>query len=365
MRIIKLSKQDEEKWLEDIKSDREEFLCRLHRILLQRDNNIIIKASNDLLTALFLDCHNIENSNNEYKEYYYTFLNYQSIDNTTINYILSKFDLTGFKYHNLKLDNNALKIMSDCKIVLDLNNLYGKDLSYRRIERLKISGSFDGFKLNNAYIINNTDVNGNKIKINPQNVLDKNLSSCVINNVIFTDNFDNCDIKNIELRNNENVIIDPKKIKDASLYNCKISDAKFTDSLDNCDIRDMQLENVENAYLEYSKNFNNPDVNFNFNSIKVLIKNTEQFEMIKEAYDWSHLRGRLSGVTIVCNLKQRKYFTSFNDHMNIKYEILNSTMDDDILNALGTVVDLDHDDILDSPKEKKKSLFDIFKRRLL
>ena len=126
MKIIKLSKQDEEKWLEDIKSDREEFLCRLHRILLQRDNNIKIKVSNDLLTALFLDCHNIDNSNNEYKESYYTFFKYQSIDNTTINYILSKFDLTGFKYHNLKLDNNALKIMSDCKIVLDLNNLYGQ-----------------------------------------------------------------------------------------------------------------------------------------------------------------------------------------------------------------------------------------------
>lgn len=53
MRIIKLSKQDEEKWLEDIKSDREEFLYRLYRILEQKDNNIKIKASNNLLTSLF------------------------------------------------------------------------------------------------------------------------------------------------------------------------------------------------------------------------------------------------------------------------------------------------------------------------
>ena len=155
MRIIKLSKQDEEKWLEDIKSDREEFLYRLYRILEQKDNNIKIKASNNLLTSLFLDCHNIENDNNEYKEFYYTFLKYDRMDYSLINYILSKFDLTDFKYHNLKLDNNALKIMSDCKIVLDLNNLYSKDLSYCRIESLKISGSFDGFKLNNAMIIYN------------------------------------------------------------------------------------------------------------------------------------------------------------------------------------------------------------------
>ena len=125
----------------------------------------------------------------------------------------------------------------------------------------------------------------------------------------------------------------------------------------------MQIDNVENAYLEYSKKFNDPDDNIRFNSIKILIKNDKQFEMIKDAYDWCYLRQRFSGATIVCNLKQRKYFTFFNDKMDIKYEILNSTMDDDILSALGTVVDLDHDDILDSPKEKKKSLFDVFKRR--
>ena len=363
MRIIKLSKQDEEKWLEDIKSDREEFLYRLYRILEQKDNNIKIKASNNLLTSLFLDCHNIETDNNEYKEFYYTFLKYDRMDYSLINYILSKFDLTDFKYHNLKLDNNALKIMSDCKIVLDLNNLYSKDLSCRRIESLKISGSFDGFKLNNTTIINNTDINGNKIKINPQTVFNKDLSSSIIRNVIFTDNFDGCNIKGIDLKNNESVIINPKKIKDASLYGCKISNAKFTDSLDNCDIVNMQLDNVENAYLEYSKKFNDPDDNIRFNSIKILIKNDKQFEMIKDSYDWIYTRQFFSGATIVCNLKQRKYFTSFNDKMDIKYEILNSTMDDDILSALGTVVDLDHDDILDSPKEKKKSLFDVFKRR--
>ena len=85
--------------------------------------------------------------------------------------------------------------------------------------------------------------------------------------------------------------------------------------------------------------------------------------MIKEAFNWSYTRQRFSDVTIVCNLKQMNFFTSYKNNMNIKYEILNSTMDDDILSALGTVVDLDHDDILDSPKEKKKSLFDIFKRR--
>lgn len=52
----------------------------------------------------------------------------------------------------------------------------------------------------------------------------------------------------------------------------------------------MQLDNVENAYLEYSKKFNDPDDNIRFNSIKILIKNDKQFEMIKDSYDWSYTR---------------------------------------------------------------------------
>ena len=328
---------------------------------MKNNEEFKIRVSNNVLNELLLDCYEIKNDDSEYKEYYYKFINYDCMSYSDIDDILSKFDLSNFKYHNLRLNNNALSIMNSCKIVLDLNELYGNDLSNLVIKGLKIKGSFDNFKLGCTIIVDNTDIYGKKIRINPQKIVDKYFAGCHIKDVYFTDSFDGCDIRKTILEKNTNVIINPKNIVDNSLYECKIDGAEFIDSLDGCCIEGLKLKNVENACLHFDRHFYN-SVDLSFNSIKIIVENDSQFDLIKESLSLRHKRNKFLGSTIVCNLKQQKELENYNSYIDsaqkIKYEIINSNMDNDILSIFDEELSTGDMKI----KEKKKSLFSRFRR---
>ena len=92
------------------------------------------------------------------------------------------------------------------------------------------------------------------------------------------------------------------------------------------------------------------------------MENDSQFDLIKESLSLRHKRNKFLGSTIVCNLKQQKELENYNSYIDsaqkIKYEIINSNMDNDILSIFDEELSTGDMKI----KEKKKSLFSRFRR---
>lgn len=361
MKIIELTEEQEEKWLSDIKEDRIEFIHRLYHNLESKDINFKLKLSNELIKELFFECHEIFDDNNEYKIRYYDLITEDSIKTDDLRYIFCKLYLNDFKLNNIKLSQRYLDIIKGSHIILDLDNVYGKDLSYLTIQNVIIKGSFDNFKVYWTGIIYNKDSLGNRIKINPQNFLNKNMEWCKIKGVEFTDNFDNCNIKEITLEDNINTIINPQKVVNKDLSSATIKDAKFIESLDGCKISEIELNNVENAYLHISS-FSKAEFQ-NFCNIKIYIRNDDEFEIFKRLIN-NRIGNRFNGATIVCSLKIRSEIKEYLSNMSfkIKFEILESFFDNDI----ASIFDNKPKNTVDensSIKQKKKSIFDRFRRR--
>ena len=73
MKKIKLSKKDEEKWLELIKKNKREFIFKLYEHLEYKEA-IDLVISNNLITELLLDKIEVRDKNNEYITYKYKFI---------------------------------------------------------------------------------------------------------------------------------------------------------------------------------------------------------------------------------------------------------------------------------------------------
>lgn len=257
MREIKLTKEQEENWLGYIKNDSEKFFV----ILLDRlkeYNDIKLIFSNDFLETLYLN--NIEKDGNKYSE----IINLEMPENRHKKNLLEYIDFENFTYQNLYLDQKSIDFLKKYNIVLDLDCIYNKDISDLTINGMTIEGCFDGFKIKGCKITSNEGLSGNTIKLNPQKVLDKDLSNCEIVNVRFTDNFDDCIISSITLKDNMNTFINPGKIRDKDLSGCTIKDATFTDNFDGCDISFISLKNnngvIINPQLIKDKNMQNVNI---------------------------------------------------------------------------------------------------------
>ncbi len=257
MREIKLTKEQEEKWLGYIETDSEKFLViLLDRLKGYKDIKLIF--SNDFLGALYLN--NIEKDENKYSEV----VNLEFPENRYKKMLLKYIDFENFTYQNLYLDQKSIDFLKEYNIVLDLDCIYNKDISALTINGMIVEGCFDGFNIKGCKITSNEGLSGNTIKINPQKVLNKNLCNCEISNVYFTDNFDDCIISSITLKDNMNTFINPKKTRDKDLSGCTIKDATFTDNFDGCDISFISLKNnsgvIINPQLIKDKNLQETNI---------------------------------------------------------------------------------------------------------
>ena len=367
MKIIELTKEQEEKWLSDIKEDRIEFIHRLYHNLESKDINFKLKLSNNLIKELFFECHEIFDDNNEYKIRYYELITEDSIKTDDLRYIFSMLYLNDFKLNNINLSQRYLDIIKGSNIILDLDNVYGDVLSCLIIENLTIKGSFDNFKIYRTKIINNKNLSQERIKINPQKFINRDLSFCTIKGAEFTDNFDNCNIKEITLEDNINTIMNPQKVANKDLSNATIKDAKFIESLDGCEIYRIKLDNVENAHLHIGCF---ADVcSQSFDNIKIYITNDDELNIFEKVFDPFN-GNSCSGSTIVCSLKYKDLINRFllDRYGEIRFEILESYFDNDIVsifdNIPKSIVNEDNNikQTNNSIKQKKKSIFDRFRK---
>lgn len=353
MKKIKLSKKDEEKWLELIKKNKREFIFKLYEHLEYKEA-IDLVISNNLITELLLDKIEVRDKNNEYITYKYKFIDDAYIKDTIIN--LCRFiKLDKFKYDNLVLNQNAIDIMQENDIVIDLDKIYEKNIEYLEIENCIIEGSFDGYLIKGATISDNKTKSGDIIKINPQKILDKNFYECEISNVEFLDNFDNCNISSMDISYSKEVVINPQKVKYKNLSNCNISNAKFISSLDNCNIDNIRLYDVEGAFVNAENlEFHHFDNDIDFENINIIVNNNTGFNVLKSyiphlSYD------AFDGATITCNSDIKSKLIYLFEENGIDYDdiIFNTTnldLDTVLKNTLKIIDD-------EKGKTKKKRIF--------
>ncbi len=246
MQIIKLTETQENDWLQYLKNDREEFLLRLLNKLVNK-KDIKLSLSSTLMRELLIESEELSTDNNEYKEYVDSFRDIE--ENNLLNELCKYLDFKNLKYHNLKLNSYNKSILKKYNVPIDLDQIFKKDLSHHEFDGFIFKGSFDNCKLDKAIFKNNLDVNGNKIKINPQNIKDKNFEKCTFENVKFTDNFDYCNIDGISIKNCDNVLINPKKTKNSNFATCTFEGVKFTDNFDNCNIAGINIKNCDNVLI--------------------------------------------------------------------------------------------------------------------
>lgn len=256
MQIIKLTETQENDWLQYLKNDREEFLLRLLNKLVNK-KDIKLSLSSTLMRELLIESEEISTDNSEYKEYADSF-RYINDDNV-LRELCKYLDFKNLEYHNLKLNDNNKSLLKKYNVPIDLNQIYNKDLSYYEFDGFIFKGSFDNYKIDNAIFKNNLDINGNKIKINPQTIKDRNLEQCIFKDVIFTDSFDDCNIVGISISNCENVIINPKKLQKNSFISCEFDGVKFTDNFDECNISGINIKNCDNVLIN-PQNVENKDL---------------------------------------------------------------------------------------------------------
>lgn len=369
MRIARLSEEDENLWLKNIENDRVEFIYRLHRELGASKKDVKIKLSNKVLERLFLKAEKIEDLSSEYDCYKYYFI--EDIDRDILLSLFNYLDLTDFVYDNLVLNQTIVDIMENHSMVLYLDKIYSKDLSNLKINNCIIEGTFDGVRLRNTSIINCRTKSNEKIMINPQKVLDKSFLSCKISNVLFMDSFDDCYIRGLHLIENENVKINPLKLKYHCLEQVCIDGGEFTGSLNGCDIYNLRLCNVKGAYLNMDFKDDVIYKNNRFSCINLIVENDIAFSNIEEIISSDRSCEHMKGATVTCKLKYQRQITSllnkninkssWNDFSYAKVNVLESTMDKDILDVLcrynlrDEIISKGEDN---NQKKKKRSIFD-------
>ena len=274
------------------------------------------------------------------------------------------------------------------------------------LTKIKFTGSFDGCSINYMKVIN-----CDNIKINPQNIKDKSFIKCDFEGVEFTENFDGCDIKEMRLKNCKNAKINPQTIQNKSLFACELEDVEFTGdfgdcriakmsikncknakinpqkvvdkdligcvfegveftgSIDFCNLNDARLENVsnihvnaENLYLSHTRYYTN--YRLNLMNTTIYAKNGIAVDTL-----WRQEKYLLCGKTtkIVCNLKAIDTLRRCDAFKDCTFLTLHSEIDDS-LDEVFSVSEansegLEWENV--QVKQKKKSIFDRFKKRFL
>ena len=268
MRVIKLTKEQEQKWLEYLKNDRNEFLLRLLK-KIKSQKNVKLRLGSSLLHEFVLYSENIsESEDNEYVDYQDFFINVS--DDSVLGEICKFLDFSNLKYHNLILNSCNKSFLKKFNIPIDLDQIYKKDLSYVEFNGFIFKGSFDNCIINNAIFKNNKDVNGNIIKINPKLVVEKNLTNCVFDDVEFSDNFDGCAIRGIDIKNCIHVLINPQNVQDKDFRDCLLDRVIFLGGFDDCILSNSKITNCVNTKVNPQTVKNKDLRNCEFNNVEFI-----------------------------------------------------------------------------------------------
>ena len=288
MQIIKLTETQENDWLQYLKNDREEFLLRLLNKLVNK-KDIKLSLSSTLMRELLIESEEISTDNSEYKEYADSFRDIN--DDNVLRELCKYLDFKNLEYHNLKLNDKNKSLLKKYNVPIDLNQIYNKDLSYYEFDGFIFKGSFDNYKIDNAIFKNNLDINGNKIKINPQTIKDRNLEQCIFKDVIFTDSFDDCNIVGISISNCENVIINPKKLQKNSFISCEFDTGTKVNSIKKIAGMAGIKGGIRKCILfdDETRNIRDIEREFNYSIIKNLsfdeTKEEEMRKVLKKEYN--------------------------------------------------------------------------------
>lgn len=384
MEIVILRKEQEEKWLEYIEKNSDNFFELLFD-KMKEYKDIKFRFSNDFLRKLYLK--KVEVSENDY---YYDFIQcFSPRDN--LKKLLQYIDFSDFDYEKLNLNQYNIDFMRNNAITLYLNKTYNKDISGLIIENMIIDGSFDGYKLTNIVggkivgckIKNNLNKKGNSVFLNPQEIINKDftncdirgvysedayfdcaisgatliddiavinpqkcknkdLSNCDIENAAIVGSFDNCNIKNITLNNNCGAKINPQKVMNKDFGDAKIHDAVFVDSFDNCNIGSMNINGCDNAYIN-GKGLS--QINWTrIDYITIVINDDDDLETLKNYISEKGGMHIGDNVTILCNDIYYSELKNFSVLGKCKYEFPRSQLETDI------------DEVLNSKNRVKKKV---------
>ena len=243
MITIKLTDEQEQTWIENLKSDRCEFLARLLKRLNNNKNDIKLALGPDLLRELVIKRKEVYKGANQE-----CLIKQDTIVDISANYPLNEIckyiDFSAIEYHDLVFTDRLNKEQfKTYKIPIIPGQIYNKDLSNRSFEDYIFKGSFDDCSIVCSTFKNCKDISGDPIKINPQTVLDNNLQSCKFEDVEFIGSFDDCNIGFIKIKNCKNAYINPQKIKDKYMPSGLYEGVVFTDSFDGCYISGSTFNN--------------------------------------------------------------------------------------------------------------------------
>lgn len=410
MRYIELTKEQESKWLKHLKNDKAGFLSRL-LIKLENDykeNDVKLVLGNSLLREMFIETKKVsKNPNNKNcVETQDIFVDIASYSNSLLKDICKYLDFRNLEYQNLLINETTINYFRRYNIPIEPSKLYQKSLQGMSFEESIFRGSFDDCNIANATLWNCRDINGKRVKINPQTVKDKNFSSCVLRGVEFLDNFDGCKISSARIIDCNNAMINPQKIAKKNFKNSNLSGVDFTENFDGCYIVGLRLNNCNNVIINPQKILNRDfsDVDINgakftdsinnciifrswFVNVSNLFVDAEMFEIKKMEYG---AEPRFAGITIYirnqngvdklieeirkisydstikivcesnyCEELRRKSSFFLRCFKECVFEILHSEIDDAI-NEVFLEKNLIEETVV---KQKKKSIFDRFRRK--
>ena len=384
MEIVILRKEQEEKWLEYVEKNSDNFFELLFD-KMKEYKDIKFRFSNNFLRKLYLK--KVEVSENDY---YYDFIQcFSPRDN--LGELLQYIDFTIFDYEKLNLNQDNIDFMRYNAITLYLNKTYNKDISGLIIENMTIEGSFDGYKLAGVVggkivgckIKYNHNKEGHQVHLDPQEIINrdftycdirgvyfdnnlfdcaisgatliddiavinpqkcknKDLSNCHIENAAIVGSFDNCNIKNITLKNNCGAKINPQKVMNKDFGDAKIHDAVFMDSFDNCKIESMNINGCDNAYIN-GKGLS--QINWTrIDYITIVINDDDDLETLKNYISEKGGMHIGDNVTILCNDIYYSELKNFSVLGKCKYEFPRSQLETDI------------DEVLNSKNRVKKKV---------
>ncbi|MDO4377444.1 MAG: hypothetical protein Q4C38_04820, partial [bacterium] len=151
--------------------------------------------------------------------------------------------VSGLSFKNVDVAGMSLGYLNGVKI--NPQEVYNKDLSDTSLNGVFIEGSFDDVFIKGVSFIGAL---GN-INVNPETIVDKNLSYAILDNVNFIGSFDDAMIFGADFEGSKNAIIDPQTIFQGDLSSCNFRDVYFDGTFEDCNIELSEFAGSENAVI--------------------------------------------------------------------------------------------------------------------
>lgn len=158
----------------------------------------------------------------------------EALDFTNVNF--DSFNASGFDFSKLY------------GVTLNVDRLYGKDLSSAILSGVTLCGSFDDCRVDETDFTESIGA-----KINPQTVYEKDFKNTNLCNVEIIGSFDSCKIEGAKFGGSVGAKIDPQTILERKLCGCAFKDVEFIGSFDGCEINGCDFTGSKGAGINPNK----------------------------------------------------------------------------------------------------------------